>query len=122
MVALGVAGASQFPFSVWQPQEVKYVGVKVPWRAGALPSSLRSVTHALASDSCEFSVYRGAKKNTSFVVKLNDTKENDRLIELMRGEVLTSRWLLLAERCGASQPGQSCVLGETFFRVPHPQL
>ena len=102
-VALGVAGISQFPLSVWQLQEEAIcVSVKAPWRAGVPPSSLWSVMHALAFENCEFSVYWG-KKNPSFVVKLNDTKENDGLIELTWGEVLTSLWLSLAERCSASQ-------------------
>lgn len=85
-----------------QPQEeVKYVSVKAPRRAGVLPFSLRSVAHALTFDGCEFSVCRGEKK-PSFIVKLNGTKQNDRVMELMRGEVLTRLWLLLAERRGAS--------------------
>lgn len=62
-VALGVADISQFPLSVWQPQEeVICVSVRAPWQAGVLPSSLQSVMHALAFENCEFSVCWGEKK------------------------------------------------------------
>lgn len=59
-VALGVTDISQFPLSLWQPQEeVICVSVKALWRAGVLLSSLQSVMHAVAFENCEFSVYLG---------------------------------------------------------------